>query len=244
MNEEFKLLYKNFMKIRELGWVKSLRKGDTGVGYTFEKLLGKEEDSFRIPDYHGIEIKTMKYFSKQVIHLFCATPDGDTLFPIKRIVKEIGYPDKSFPEYKVFMTSVNAKEYSVVGYKRVKLKMNWEKEKIDLVAYSTYGKTYDLETSWSFQMLREIFYLKLNELAIVKACSKTINKNNYFFYSRIDFYKRKEFEQFLKLIEEGIITINFQIGIYRDKEKLGRINNRGTNFSIREKDIPLLFDRI
>ena len=60
MNYDEKLLYKEFLKIKKKGWIKTMKKGYGGVGYTFERLLGKEVDSFRIPDFHGIEIKTMR----------------------------------------------------------------------------------------------------------------------------------------------------------------------------------------
>ena len=48
---EFK---KVFNEVKKKGWVKSLRKGDTGVGYTFETLIGKEEENFPIADYGSI----------------------------------------------------------------------------------------------------------------------------------------------------------------------------------------------
>ena len=43
MEEEFKLLKAEFMRIKSLGWIRSKRKGPTGIGKTFEVLLGKEE---------------------------------------------------------------------------------------------------------------------------------------------------------------------------------------------------------
>ncbi len=59
-----------------MGWIESKRKGTTGIGYTFETLLGKEEESFPIPDYGSIEIKTRYRNAKFPITLFNATPDG------------------------------------------------------------------------------------------------------------------------------------------------------------------------
>jgi len=244
MKEEFIKLYNEFTKIKRKRWIKSLRKGTAGIGYTFETLLNKPEDNFSIPDYCGIEIKTMKYLSLRKVHLFCATPDGDILFPIKRVVKAIGYPDKDFPEYKILNIELKTTEYTKFGYKMAKIKINWEKEKIDLLAYNTYGKNYNLETSWSFEMLEKIFCRKLNYLAIIKACSKAINQEEYFFYNNINFYKRKNFLTFIKLIEEGIITLSFHVGIFKEGEKIGKLHDRGTGFSIMEKDLSKLFYEI
>ena len=57
-----KNLYSRFEDIKKMGWVKSLRKGDTGIGKTFEELLGKTEENFEFPDFEGIEIKTKRYY--------------------------------------------------------------------------------------------------------------------------------------------------------------------------------------
>ena len=48
-----------FKQIKEKGWIQSKRKGPTGIGYTFEELLGKQEDNMPIADFQGIEIKTV-----------------------------------------------------------------------------------------------------------------------------------------------------------------------------------------
>ena len=101
-----------------------------------------------------------------------------------------------------------------------------------------------MNVSWSFKMLKEILYLKLNQLAIVDAYSKIINHEEYFLYNTIEFYKRKNFYTFLKLIEEGIIEINFQISFWKNEKNLGKIHDRGTCFSIMSKDIQKLFNKI
>ena len=67
MNTQLKKLYVTFLKIKNMGYIKTMRKGSTGVGYTFEKLLGKEEDNLPFPDYKGIEIKTVIYYYKRII---------------------------------------------------------------------------------------------------------------------------------------------------------------------------------
>ena len=65
MRKDIIQLYIEFNKIRRLEWIKSLRNGPTGIGYTFETLLNKKEDCQRQPDYQGIEIKTIRYLSKR-----------------------------------------------------------------------------------------------------------------------------------------------------------------------------------
>ena len=138
----------------------------------------------------------------------------------------------------------SGKEYAVLGYKRIKAVVNWEKKKIELKAYSTYGSDYNLNISWSFKTLKKYYNKKLNYLAVVKACYKKIDGNDYFYYNKIEYYKSKDFKTLLKLIEEGIISIAFKISVYKDQDRLGKIHDRGTDFSIMYKDITLLFDYI
>ena len=45
-------------QINKKGFIKTMRVGDTGVGYTLETLLGIKANSNKSPDYKGIEIKT------------------------------------------------------------------------------------------------------------------------------------------------------------------------------------------
>ncbi len=244
MHENLVDLFNKFTEIKRKGYVKSQKNGSAGVGYTFEALLGKKEDYFRIPDYKGIEIKAMKYLSQRKIHLFCATPDGDTLFPIKRIVKLLGYPDKDFREYKVFNVNVDSSSYTTVGNNRMKLHVNYEKKKVEFLAHNIFGEKIEVEASWSFELLEDYLTTKLKYLAIAKACRKFWNKEEYFFYNSISFYKLKKFEDFLNLIEKGKIIVNFHIGIRKDIPNIGKTYDRGTNFIINESDIELLFDKI
>lgn len=238
-------LFKKFAKIREQGWIKSNRKGSTGVGYTLEKLLGIEENSLPIADYEGIEIKAMRIFSRKRIHLFNAAPDGDFLFPYERVLENIGYPSKKNPKYKVFLSAANGKNYTNIGYsKKVKLYVNREKQKIDFLVADKFYKNIKIDVSWSFDLLKSKIEQKIKELAIVKAEHKFINETEYFFYRRIEFYKIKDFNTFLKLIEDGTIKISFKINAHTTGINEGKIDNHGTDFSIKEEDIEKLFTKI
>lgn len=244
MNNSFNLLYQKYKSIENCGWIKSKRLGTSGIGYTFECLIGKSEENFPIPDFKGIEIKTSRHNSWGKIHLFHATPDGDYLFPIKEVLDKLGYPDKDFPEYKVFNFSVNAKKYTNIGYsKKAKILVDNQKEKIYLVAKNKLNQDLNLKISWSFKMLEERINLKLKYLAIVKAKSKKEGKTEYFKYDRIYFYQLKDFNTLIKLIECGKINITFMIGLHKSGKRFGQIHDRGTAFTIYEKDINLLYDK-
>ena len=244
MNTQLKKLYATFLDIKNRGYLKTMRQGSTGVGYTFEQLLGKKEDNLPFPDYNGIEIKTVVYYHKRIIHLFHLAPDGDYLFATKIALEKLGHGGKNFYGNKILNATINAKEYSRYGKNWIKLYVNWEKEKIELLAHDLYGEKIELPVSWSFESIKNILLIKLNKLAIVKAKKKVIDNCDYFLYNYIMFYDLKGFEEYMKLIEDGTVSIRFNIGIYKDGYNKGKIHDRGTNFFILEKDIEKLFTRI
>ena len=107
MIEDLIQLKNQFNKVKNMGWVQSMRRGTTGIGYTFETLIGKPEEDFPIPDFGTIEIKTRFRNSKEDITLFNATPDGDYLFPMKRMYEAYSYPDRRNPDFRVFYANVS-----------------------------------------------------------------------------------------------------------------------------------------
>ena len=244
MGKDMENLINEFNRIKKMGWIESMRRGSTGIGYTFETLLNKEENDFPIPDYNSIEIKTMRLKSKRNIHLFNATPDGDFLFPIERVLNNLGYPDRKEKKYKVFNWEIESKDYTKIGYyKKATIRVNREKRKVDLIAYKD-GKQLKLDTSWSFELLKEKIELKIKYLALIRALSYKKDDKEYFYYKDICFYELKSFDAFIKLIEEGKITVTFKINVYRKGIKIGQIDNHGTDFAIKEKHLKDLFNKI
>ena len=238
-------LYNEFKRIRKLGWVESKRKGPTGVGYTFETLLNKKEDHISAPDYRGIEIKTIRLFSKQKIHLFNAIPNGDILYPTKKIVEKLGYPDKQNPEYKVFNMTFSTTEYTKIGYyKKGIIKIDDENKKVRFIVKNVKEELIDLKISWSYDYLKKKNENKLNKLAIIYTYSKEKDYKEYFYYKSIHFYKFNDFKKFIDLLKTGDIKITFKISVNREGEKKGVIKDRGTDFSIEKSKIELLFDEI
>ena len=241
MHNKIVLLKNEFERIKSLGWVKERRKSKGSCGYTFEALLKKEEDNFPIPDYNNIEIKVMNDNAKTNLHLFNLTPDGDYLFPIKRILNEIGCPGKVNHNEKCFYRSFNAKDYTkmVFGKKGI-IKVNYEKSKIELVVFDNKGENKNIGISWSFGYLKERLELKMQYLALIRVSSCIITGEGYYHYHDIFFYHMKNFETFIDLINKGIIEITFKIGSHDN----GKIYDHGTDFSINVNNLKMLYDEI
>ena len=236
---EFK---KIFEEVKNIGWIQSKRSGPTGVGYTFETLLNKEEDTLEIPDYKSIEIKTQRKKSNSFISLFNATPDGDYLFEIKRLRNTYGYPDKKLKECKVINGEFFTSKIKNLGARyKAKLEIDWENEKLRLIILNNCLQIVDNEVSWSFNLLKEKLYRKLKYLAFIEAESKFISGIEYFKYTDLYIYQLRDFDTFLGLIEKGIIKVTFKIGVVRVGDRKGEINDHGTSFSISKENLSKLY---
>ena len=224
-------------------WVESTAKGRGGVGITLESLLNKERENFEIPDYKGVEIKAKCSKKDTYITLFSAVPDS-YLFEIKRLVQKYGFPDREYPQFKVFRLEIYGNRKRRTRYNYFKLYVNRESKQVILQVYDKNLNIIDELTSWSFEMLQEKLERKLSKLAIVHADRKFEHNVIYFKYTDIKFYQLISFERFLSLIENGTIRLTFQIGVYKDEQRFGEIYDHGTAFSINENDISSLFEQI
>lgn len=245
ITEELKNLKKEFERIKKMGYVKSTRIGYTGIGKTFEDLLGKKEDTLELPDYHGIEIKTKRGYSRSYTTLFGATPQGKKEFEIKRLRSAYGYPDMVYKNQKLLNTSIQANCSTLVGNRFLfKLIVDYEEQKLFLLITDKNMNFIEKKSYWSFAVLKEKLERKLKYMALVKAWPNNIDNETYYKYYDIDFYKLKTFEEFIRLIEDGTIRVTFKIGIFKKGVRAGEIHDRGTAFEIQEIDMLKLFDKI
>ncbi len=244
MDENIKLLKQKFEEIHSLGWIKGYSHGKCSIGATFENLIGKPCENFEIPDFNGIEIKVKGQSNEHNLCLFNCAPDS-YLMEVKRLKNEYGYPDKDYPEFKVFNVGANAKYKTKIpsGY-QLKLYVNYKLNIIELIVYDKHNNLIDDKTSWSFELLKEKLERKLSYLAFVDADSFLSKGTKYFYYQNITFYKLKNFNTFLKLVEKGKISIVFKVGLRKSGENFGNSYDHGTAFVINKYNLPYLFYKI
>jgi len=244
MEENIELIKNEFNRIKQLGYVKAVNNNYSGIGLTFEKLLGKEADDFSLPDFYNIEIKSKLAYSKSPINLFRLTPEGKDFFEIKRIYDTYGCCRKNYGNYKVFFAKANAHELRKWYDNYYSLKVDYNEKKLRLLIYDKNIELIDDYVYWNFEKLEETLVRKLSYLAIVKAFDTSRNGEKYYKYYNISIYKFKGFDYFLKLLDEGKITIGFSIDIHKFEKMYGQMHDHGTNFSVDIKYINDIFDLV
>ena len=243
VEQDIRLLQKRFLEIRNMEYVKSVRRGNTGVGATFESLLGKNEESLEIPDFGGIEIKTRRGYSKAFITLFSAVPTGGSYYEVKRLRDNYGYRDPNDYDLKKLNVQVGTLELVKVGiWYYFKIRVDRECKRIYLSIYDQNRILIDEETYWDFDILEEKLYRKLRVLAVVKAWTNHVNGYEYFKYYKMNIYLLKGFQEFIKLLENGKIMVLFRVGNYYDEKKYGNVHSHGVGFAIKEEDLEDLFE--
>ena len=208
-----------------------------------ETLLKKATDRYVLPDYHGIEIKTKTETSHYPIGLFSCAFDNRPL-EMKRLLNTCGWPDKRDPKYKVFYLTANGLSYSFTRRHSFLLSANYEKQRLDFIIKNRWTGEDVTSMSWTYSELESRLTHKLSYLVIVTVKKDEVDGTTYFKYCNPIFYKLRCFRDFIELIEEGIITVSFNIAYYRTPERYGDYKDMGTTFEIGKENIDRLFVKI
>ena len=80
-------------EVKRQGFVRSLRKGPTGIGYTLETKLGMKENNISSPDFGEIELKARRESHTGMTTLFTFNKKAWKMNPLEAI-KKYGSIDK------------------------------------------------------------------------------------------------------------------------------------------------------
>lgn len=244
MKDTIESLKKDIERIKEMSWIPCDYRNYGAAGIKLEKLLNRNPGNFEIPDYDGIEIKTKKSTTKDDITLFCATPDS-YLFEIKRIYELYAYPDINNKQERVLNCKIYCGKLTYIyNDKFFSIKMDRKKEIIQLLVYDRDFNIIDDMTSWSFNMIEQKLERKLAYLCLVKMDKSFWQNQLYIRYTRDTYYKLKDFDTFLDLIENGTICISFRIGVFKTGKRKGQMHDHGTGFCISINQLDLLFEKL
>lgn len=235
-------LLEKFQEINKMGWIKSMRKGTTGIGYTFETLIGKEEDTITGPDFKSIEIKVKRKYGYGTVTLFNAVPDNKEKM-VNEIYELYGVFNKNKNYYKTFMVTIDTTFMKRYGKHYFQLKVDKKEEKIRMEIYDENKNLIRDDISWSYQLLEDKINKKMKNLALIKAKIKRENDIIYYNYYDISFYEMKEFKEFINAIKLGKVKITFKMSAFIFGERTGEMDNHGVGFDINERCLDLIYKK-
>jgi hypothetical protein len=228
-------------EIKEMGYVKSHRSGDTGIGKTLEDLLGIEENNFAGPDFSTYELKAARRDSVSMLTLFTKAPLPKNANA--NLLDSFGYPQRK-KSHKSRASGVarnvtrREKELHVtvdsVKANSVGLQLKVENDRIRI--YNDKG----VEAYYTREVLRNAFEQKYHNLVYVLADHKKRDSEEYFWYNEIRLLKDFSFEKFSQLISSGDLKLDLRLGHYAD----GRPHDHGTGFRILPKHLPECFEKV
>lgn len=155
-------------QIKAQGFVKSRRKGNTGVGYTLETLLGIKENNLSLPDLGTVELKAQRQHSEAKITLFTFNRAAWQLQPQAAILAYGGKNKNGrLGLYATLTVSANERGLRV------------EVSDDAVVVVDSQGTVI---VQWPLQELSSKFAEKVGNLLLVKATVKKENGTEYFHY--------------------------------------------------------------
>jgi len=227
--ETFEELVDALKKVKAKGYIKTHRKGNTGIGKTLEDELGIEENNVPGPDVGTIERKSGRRNSSSRLTLVTKSPMPEAAN--SAILKNFGYPSSKGTKH--IHTTVNALAYNKLKG-NVGFKVEVQDEKILLVDANGQQICY-----WDEGTLKNSFEKKMVQLAYVKADNRGRGNSEEFWFNEAWLLSDFNFENFIKLLKDGTIVIDVRIGQYAN----GSPHDHGTGFRINENSLDSLFNK-
>lgn len=222
-----KELVEKLQAISEMGYVKALRRGNTGIGYTFESLIGLEETNIPIPDIGGrVEIKTTRKDSSSLVTLFTFNR-GVWLKKQKEIIEQFGYEDEK--GRKALKSTIFYNRPNSLG-----LYINIDDSKHIIRLLSS---NHELLAEWDVYVVVGVFSSKLSRLLFVLADRRIIQGQEEFHFNEAYLLTEPNPRNFLNAFKNSLVGIDLRMHLKGN----GTVRNRGTGFRMREKDMLELY---
>lgn len=242
MKDRKELIVERFLQVRNLGFVKSRRKNNTGIGKTFEDYIGVVENNIDEPDLFGYEIKSHREETASYITLFTKSPN----FPSRAnsyLKDRFGVPYDDNPALRKLHTSMFASRFNTFGsglsFRLVNDRMRGI---VKIGVYDVVSKELiDDSVGYTYDCLEKVLKKKLKDLFYVTAERKFIDEDEYFFFSKAEIYSNPSIDKFLELLDRGLIMFDIRIGSYKSGRNVGKAHDHGSGFRILESNLRLLF---
>jgi hypothetical protein len=161
---------KSFARIRNAGWIRSKRRGPTGIGQTLEQLLGLDENNIALPDLGKVELKAHRIGSASMITLFTFNRKAWKMKPLDA-VRKYGTSDRNGRLGLYFTMSRTPNSMGLF--------LHVEVDRISVRHISG-----EIIAEWQLDVLAERFMQKLPGLVLVGAFSEMRGDIEWFKFDR------------------------------------------------------------
>jgi hypothetical protein len=224
---------KKLLEISKKGFIKTLREGNTGIGFTLETLLGIKENNEGDPDFtyqvEPVELKAQREKASSRITLITKSPHWDPLSD-KKIIEKYGYKDKK--GRKGLKITLKATDFNQWG---LKLEIDEDANRLNIIHKSDGTVCYFFLDELMKKLSEKLF----KNLLLVIAETKGNDKNECFHYKNAVLLTNLTEDSFMKLLKEGLIVWEFRMHI----KESGSVRDHGSGFRINRKYIDKLYEK-
>jgi hypothetical protein len=211
-----------FRENKKMGYVRSKRKGPTGIGFTLETLLGIVENNDVSPDIEGAELKAHRDNSKNLITLFTFNNKAWKMPPLEA-VKQYGSFDRDGRKGLYYTMSLKPNSAGLF--------LDVQK---DYIAVRHISGT--IIVQWFLEQLADRFAKKIPSLIFVSAFTELRDNIEDFHFHRAQLMKDTTPELLCNQFKSENILVDLRL---HDKGTMAR--NHGTGFRTYEERLPNLF---
>ena len=237
------LIVREFYRIKELGFVKSRRQNNTGIGKTFEDYLGVKENNDKAPDFAGFEVKSKRAKSTSYLTLFTKSPS----VPKKAntyLRDTYGDAYEENPDLKKIHTSIFSDKYNTYrDLFQFKIINDANSERVVINIKDISSGQIDSSVYWTYKELETCLIEKMKALFFVYAETQIIDGTEHFHYTNADIYLNPSLKNLLKFIDDGKLMIDIRIGSYKTGKSKGKTHDHGTGFRIKPCDLTSLYEK-
>ena len=225
-------------EVSQRGFIKTMRPGDTGVGYTLETLLGIEANSNRAPDYKGIELKSSRVSkaSNKQTTVFSQVPNWklSNLKGSKDILNKHGRfnAEKGRDQlyHEISCTKLNSYDL------QLELKDDWEELRQIYVPDGDESRK-ETDVIWQMDKLIERVEEKHQETMWVSAETRGKRADEEFWFTSARHTTGLDPTALPILLEAGSMTVHYLI----KRTPTGAAKDQGYLFKMAPKHLPVLF---
>jgi len=216
-------------KIKAMGFVKTHRAHDTGIGKTLEDLLGIKENNLRLPDVGDVELKAKRIDSGSMLTVATKSPEPKGINKV--LFEKYKYLDKE-GKYNLHSTVCGSRKNPQL------FKVVFEGEKLVL------KNKFKMAVYWPISIFDDVLKAKSDKilLAFAETKGERKTKNEKFHFTEAYLLSNLNINKFKSAVESDKLKIDIRIGVYRSGKNKGKYHDHGTGFRINKRDFLHLFD--